>query len=132
MIQMFFRLIKRWAFYSVALVSLNCAAGESFASFERVIENPSRYHHKRVTIYGVAHAQGSGFELRSLHNTSRLPDESQVIDVVWRDLAANYDRFNDKPVSITGVVDANQHGHWNYRCTILLERIAVLRPSPKK
>src|SRR5437588_6446165 len=132
MIQMFFRLIKCWAFCSVALISLNCEAGESGASFERVIENPSRYHHKRVTIYGRAKVQGSGFELRSLHNTSRLPDESQVIHVVWRDIAANYDRFNDRPVVITGVIDTRQRGLWGYRCGIWLERIAVLRPSPKR
>lgn len=131
MIRMFFRLIKRWALCGVALISLNCEAGEFAARFERVIENPSRYHHKRVTLHGVAHVQGSGFELRSLHNTSRLPDESQVIIVVWRG-DANYDRFFDKPVVVTGVIDANQHGLWNYRCGMLLERIALLHSSPKK
>jgi hypothetical protein len=125
MTQMFFRLIKCWAFCSVALISLNCEAGGSGASFERVIENPSRYHHKRVSIYGRAKVQGSGFEWRSLHNTSRLPDESQVIIVGWRG-DANYDRFNDRPVTITGVIDANEDGHWNYRCGILLERISAL------
>jgi hypothetical protein len=132
MIQMFFRLIKCWAFGSVALISLNCEGGGSGASFERVIENPSRYHDKRVTIYGRAKVQGSGFELRSLHNTSRLPDEWQVIHVVWRDIAANYDQFNDRPVAITGVIDTRQRGLWDYRCGIWLERIEVLRALPKK
>lgn len=131
MIQMFFRLIKRWALCGVALISLNCEGGECNGRFERVIENPRRYHHKRVTLCGVATVQGSGFVLRSLHNTSRLPDESQVITVGWRG-NANYDRFNDRPVTITGVIDADEHGHWYYRCGILLERIAALRPSPKK
>lgn len=132
MIQMFCRLIKRWVFWGVALISLNCDAGECNGRFERVIANPRRYHHKRVTLCGIAHVQGSGFELRWLRNTSRLPDESQVIDVVWRDIAANFDRFNDRPVVVTGVIDANEHGHWYYRCTILLERISMLHPSPKK
>jgi hypothetical protein len=131
-IQMFFRLIKSWALYSVALISLNCEAGESRPSFERVIENPGRYHNKRVTIHGRAKVQGSAFELRSLRNTSRLPDESQVIHVVWRDVAANYDRFNDRPVVLTGVIDVNQRGLWGYRCGIWLERISLLRASPKK
>lgn len=125
------RLIKRWALYGVALVSLNCEAGGSGASFERVIENPSRYQHKRVTIYGRASVQGSGFELRSLHNPSHFPDESQVVHVVWRDIAANYDRFNGRPVVITGVIDTSQRGLWGYRCGIWLERISVLHPSPK-
>lgn len=131
MIQMYFRLIKRWALCGVALISLNCEAGECNRRFERVIENPRRYHGKRVTLCGVASVQGSGFELRSLHNTSRLPDESQVIIVGWRG-DANYDRFNDRPVVVTGVIDANERGHWYYRCGILLERIAALRSSPKK
>ena len=74
---MFFRLIKRWALVGVALISLNCEAGGSGASFERVIADPRRYHHKRVTLHGVARVQGGGFELRSLRNTSPLPDESQ-------------------------------------------------------
>lgn len=130
--QMFFRVVKRWALCGVALISLNCEAGGSGASFERVIENRSRYHHKRVTIYGRAKVQGSGFELRSLHNTSRLPDESQVIHVVWRDVAANYDRFNDRPVVITGVIDTSERGLWGYRCGIWLERISVLHPSPER
>src|SRR5205814_8592770 len=41
------------------------------------------------------------------------------------------DRFNDKPVVVTGVVDVNQRGLWNYRCGLWLERISVLHPSPK-
>jgi len=131
MIQMFFRLIKCWAFCSVALIGLNCEAGGSGASFERVLENPIQYNHKRVTISGRANVQGGGFELRSLHNTSRLPDASEVIRVVWRDIAANYDRFNDKPVVITGVIDTSQRGLWGYRCGIWLERISVLHPLPK-
>jgi hypothetical protein len=131
MIQMFIRPIKRWALCGIALVSLNCEAGESIGRFERVIENPRRYHHKRVTLSGVAHVQGSVFELNSLHNTSLLPDESQVIIVLWRG-NANYDRFNDRPVTVTGVIDANEHGHWNYRCGILVERVVALHSSPKK
>ena len=129
--QMFFRMIKRWVFYSVALISLTCEAGECDARFKGVIENPRRFHHKRVTLCGVAFVQGSGFELRSLHNPSRFPDESQVIDVVWRDIAANFDRFNNKAVVITGVIDADSHGLWGYPCTIWLERIAVVQAKER-
>jgi hypothetical protein len=132
MIQMFIRLLKRWALCGVALISLNCEGGECNGRFERVIENPRPYHRKRVTLCGVASVQGSEFELRSLHNTSQLPDASQVIKVVWRDVAANFDRFNEKPVVVTGMIDVNQRGLWNYRCGIWLEQIAVLRSSPKK
>lgn len=128
---MFFRLIKCWALCGVALISLNCEAGEFAEAFERVIANPRQFHHKRVTLRGVALVQGSGFELRSLHNISRLPDESQVMIVGWRG-NANFDRFNNRPVVVTGVINANERGHWYYRCGILLERIAELGPSPKK
>jgi len=131
MIQMLIRSIRCWVLCSVALISLNCDAGECSARFERVIENPRRYHHKRVTLCGVAVVQGSGFELRSLHDTSGLPDESQVIIVGWRG-DANYDRFNNRPVTITGVIDADEHGHWNYRCGTLLKRLVPLHSSPKK
>jgi hypothetical protein len=123
-------LITRWVFYGVALISLNCEAGGSGVSYDRVIENPSRYHHKRVTLCGIATVQGSGFELRSLHDTSGW-DELQVIIVGWRG-NANYDRFNNKPVLVTGVIDAYERGHWYYRCGILLEKIAVLPSAPKK
>jgi hypothetical protein len=131
MIQMCIRLIKRWTLCGVALISLNCEAGECSARFERVIENPRHYHHKRVTICGVAVVQGSGFELRSLRDTSGFPDGPQVIIVGWRG-DANYDRFNYRPVAITGVIDADEHGHWNYRCGILLERLVPLYSSQKK
>jgi hypothetical protein len=123
-------LIKRWVLYGVSVISLNCEAGQCNGRFERVIENPRRYHQKRVSLCGIATVQGSGFELRSLHDTSGW-DELQVIIVGWRG-NANYDRFNNKPVLVTGVIDAYERGHWYYRCGILLKRIAVLRPSPKK
>jgi len=132
MIQMFIRNVKRWILYSAVLISLICEAGDSNATFDRVIANPRQYHHKRVTLYVLANVQGSGFELRSLHSTSRWPGSSQVINVVWRDVAANDDRFNKKPVVITGVIDVDQRGLWNYRCGMWLERIEVLRRSPKK
>lgn len=131
MIQIFFRLIKRWTLCCLALTTINCEAGEIVARFEQVIVNPRRYHHKRVTLSGVAHVQGSAFELRSLQNTSLLPDESQVIIVLWRG-KANYDRLNDRPVTVTGVIYADEHGHWNYRCGILAERVVARNSSAKK
>lgn len=99
-----------------------------------MIENPKSYHHKRITVKGVAQVQGSSFVLyRSFEGASGLTPASEAVVVVRRSAdATNYDRLNRKWVTVTGTVDAKGQGHWNYACTILLEGIELADHTTKR
>lgn len=42
-------------------------------------------------------------------------------------IGLRYDKYDNRWVKITGVVDANRHGGWGYPCVIFLDRV---RPLP--
>src|SRR5437867_151596 len=97
------------------------------ADFRDVAKNPRTYHKQQVSVLGVALVQGSSsFVLyedaqaareyagspKSLAIATRIdasPDENQKYDGRW--------------VRVTGIVDANRHGRWNFPCEILLQRV---------
>lgn len=95
-------------------------------TFKQLANDARAYHKQHVSLTGVAFVQGKSFILfqdrEAAKNYSGPPKSLLVLP---REDAPTYgnDQYNDRWVQITGVVDADEHGRWNFPCAILLEGI---------
>lgn len=109
-------------------------ASSSPVAFKDVLQNPRAYHHQRVSVSGVARVEGESFVLYdNLRDAEKLAGPSKAISVAQKVNERTHDDLDNHWVTITGIVDADRHGMWNYSCEILLENVQALRrPAGKK
>lgn len=108
--------------------ALTCRA--ELTSFREVLNNPRAYHQQRVSIKGVARVQGSSFVLyQNLRDAAKNAPSSEAISVAQRSDGEIHDELDNHWVIVTGILDANRHGMWNYPCEILLENVQA-QPLP--
>lgn len=108
-------------------LALSC--GVSAAQLKEVAKNPRAYHHQKVSVIGVAFVQGKSFILfQDPGAANKYAGPPKSLPVIPRDDAPTYenDKYNDRWVEITAIVDADRHGRWNFPCELLLEKIEPL------
>lgn len=92
--------------------------------FDEIIRNPEKFQHKRVTLVAMATVGGDGFYLYQLPEPKSLGDDPRVIYGLISQESALYERYNEKWVRATGVIDASSRGIVSQNaCGLLIERV---------
>lgn len=101
------------------------------STFQSVLENPKAYQNEQVSLTGVIAGNGPVFELyKSASDAERPAPASESLYVISGAGKPQTGLYNLYKVRITGIVDANRHGHWGNPCTIVLGAIEVLSAEP--
>jgi len=97
--------------------------------FEEVIKNPSKFHNKRVSLVAMADVGGDRFYLYRPPKPESPGDDGRVIYGILSREGPVYDRFDNKWVEVTGIIDANYRGLVSENsCGLIIERV---RPVEK-
>ena len=114
--------------YYLAVLTVLLVATSSAADFKEVLRNPAGYHQRRVTITGVARVEGLTFELyANPADADSYASATRTLSISQNVKGPRYDKYDNRWVEITGIVDAKRHGMWGYPCIIFLESV---RPLP--
>ena len=115
----------------LSVLSLLVVATSSAAEFKQLLDDPVAYHHRRVTINGVARVEGLTFELYARPSDANLyAPADRALSISQNVNGPRHDKFDNRWVKVTGIVDAKRHGMWGYRCVIFLENVQLLRRPP--
>ena len=107
-------------------------ANASTVEFSNLITSPHRYNCQRISLVGFAHVSGESFVLYQNDKEAAKLSTSRAVSIAQKRRGPNHNRVNDRWVTVTGIVDANSHGLWNFPCEILLENVELIdRPSKK-
>src|SRR5687767_6019618 len=120
----------RYNFASILALSILLVKTSSGTPFEALLENPRAYHQKRVSLVGVARIQGLDFDLyREPGAAKNFGPADQAVSVSTAVDGPRYDRYDNRWVEITGIVNANRHGRLDYPCVVYLESV---KPLPRR
>ena len=112
----------------IALVLLSLSS--AFAvDLERLLLNPHAYHLQRVKVTGIARVEGYSFLLfQNRREAKTIASVARTLAVAPRNDSPVYgnDKYDRCRVKLTGIVDADRHGRWNYPCELLLEKVEGL------
>lgn len=106
-------------------------AAAAAVSFDALVKHPEAYHHRRVTLVGVAVGNGPTFEIHpNIKSAEHVADAAGTVrakaSIPW-----DYERrYHLRRVRVTGVVDAHHHGLWGNACEISVEKIQALTARP--
>lgn len=107
---------------------LACATAfaSSFVSFNELVDRPEAFANKRVSVVGVAEVDSTSFVL--FQPPSRTL--SDRIFVAQKLDEPRYNHLNNHWVRVTGLVNPNRRGKWDFACTIELDRVEPLNRPP--
>ena len=111
------------------ILALSCGTSAGQLNVSQIAKNPRAYHHKKVSLIGVAFVQGKSFVLFQNPNAAKeYAGPPKSLPVMPRNAAPPHenDKYNNCWVQITAVVDADRHGRWNSPCELLLETVQPL------
>src|SRR6267143_1877683 len=111
------------------LLAVSGGASAAQLSVVQIAKNPRAYHHQKVSLRGVAFVQGKSFVLFQDPGAAKeYSGPPKSLPVTPRDNAPTYenDKYNDRWVEITAIVDADRRGRWNFPCELLLEKVESL------
>jgi hypothetical protein len=103
------------------------AAAATAVSFDALVKHSEAYHHRRVTLVGVAVGNGPTFEM--FPNAKSAANVGDAADSVRAKASIPWDykrRYHMRRVRVTGIVDAHHHGIWGNACEISVEKIQAL------
>jgi hypothetical protein len=131
---------------SCSAILIACLAPTAFAaevSFDALLSEPQRYHHRQVTVTGIAEIGGGvDFALWRDADARRRGDLKKVMTVLQRQDEmeravrsgkgiAPHSGANLRRVKVTAIVDTDLHGRFRDEpFELLLERLQVL-PGPR-
>jgi hypothetical protein len=127
-------MLKTMSFINVRVLPVLILLGLSVTSravdFEEVIRNPSKFHDKRVTLVAMADVGGDRFYLyRPPKPEWSIAGRGREIYGVLSVEGPIYDRFDDKWIEVTGIIDANYRGlASDNACSLIIEQV---RPAGK-
>lgn len=94
-------------------VAHTCVAAE--VKFDDVVNNPSRFDRKRVTITGLADVEGDGFWVWRDGRALERVDVKRAIFIAYEiprhAVISPYAHANLHFVKVTGTIDTRIHGH---------------------
>jgi hypothetical protein len=115
---------------SFLALSISLVRTTSGTDFKAVLDNPYAYHHKRVTLMGVARIRELDFDLyREARAAKNFGPADKAVSISMAVQGPRYDEYDNRWVEITGIVDANRHGRLDYPCVVYLESV---RPIPRR
>jgi hypothetical protein len=126
------------ALFAVALGTTSYAT-----EFNEVVAHPQAFHNKVVSVIGLAMVEADSFDLFENVSAVSQVDLSRAIYVRQGSNVGSYDRFNNRWVRLTGIVDADHHGPLRLvsatgaeiggrPCEISLEKVELLNRPPEK
>lgn len=123
----------------LSLIALIAASQTCFAAevkFDDLVNNPTRFDRKRVTINGLADVEGDGFWVWRDGRALKRVDVKRAIFVAYeipaKAVISPYAHANLHFVRVTGTVDTRIHGHLGMDpFSIVLEKVEVL-PGPRQ
>jgi len=108
----------------IVLVILAPTSSSWAVEFEELVRNPDKFHNQRVTFVAMANVGGDRFYLYRPPEPSSMPEYGREIYGVLHVEGPIYDRFNNKWVQVTGIVDANYRGLFSENaCSLKIERV---------
>ena len=110
---------------------MQLTAAAAAVSFDALVKHPEAYHHRRVTIVGVAVGNGPTFEI--VPNVKSAENVGDAACTVRAKAFIPWDykrRYHLRLVRVTGIVDAHHHGVWGNACEISVEKIQALTVGP--
>ncbi len=116
----------------ILLVLFGLSATSWAVDFEEVIKNPSKFDKKRVTLVAMADVGGDRFYLyQPPKPVWSIAGRGREIYGILRTEAPVYDRFNDRWVEVTGIVDASYRGLGSDNaCGLIIDRVRPVREAP--
>jgi hypothetical protein len=115
----------------LAILFVLLVARSSATELKELVRNPAAYHHRRVTVIGVARVEGLTFELyANPADASSYARADRALSISQNAEGPRYDKYDNRWVKLVGVVDANRHGMWGYPCIIFLESVQPLAVPP--
>ena len=114
-----------------AIQIMQLTAAAAAVSFDALVKHPEAYHHRRVTLVGVAIGNGPTFEIHpNVRSAEKVGDAAGTVlaraSIPWDEKR----RYHMRRVRVTGVVDAHHHGLWGNACEISVEKIQALTAGP--
>jgi len=113
---------------------MQLTAAAAAVSFDALVKHPQAYHHRRVTLVGVAIGNGPTIELhRDLKSAEKAAAGGPASESVLARAPLPWDarrRHHMRLVRITGIVDAHHHGFWGNPCEMSIEKIEALTDEP--
>lgn len=127
----------------IAVFALALGTTSYATEFNEVVTHPRAFHNKVVSVVGLAMVEADRFDLFENVSAVANVDLSRAIYVRQGANVASYDRFNNRWVRLTGIVDADHHGPLRLvsatgkelggrPCEISLEKVELLNRSPEK
>ncbi|SRR6266404_4236687 len=111
----------------ILLFSVSCAFAQA-STLDEVLRDPAQFHHQLVTVTGFAHVSDDYFAVYRDSHAARHADSRRSVFVALRIGGPNYNRFNNRWVSVTGIVDSTAHGHLGrFSCEILIKKIDLAK-----
>jgi hypothetical protein len=110
---------------------MQLTAAAAAVSFDALVKHPGAYHHRRVTIVGIAVGNGPTLEIHpSVKSAENVGDAAGTV-VARASIPWDYKRrYHLRRVRVTGVVDAHDHSIWGNACGISVEKIEALTRDP--
>lgn len=124
--------------YWATIVAVSIISAEVFAlgsaDFARVINAPSQFDHKRVSLVGVAYVDGDRFTLYQDVAAARNTNLSHAISIQVPAGTQKYDRFHRWWIEVSGSVDAQRHGpHFGgFPCEMSVDEVRPLHRVKEK
>jgi hypothetical protein len=118
----------------VALLAVVLGTTSYATEFHDVIRHPRAFHNRVISVIGLAMVEVDRFYLFENVSAASKVDLSRAIYVRQGANVSSYDRFNNRWVELTGIVDADEHGPLGgLPCEISLKRVQLLnRPAEKQ
>lgn len=127
----------------IALFALAFGTTSYATEFSEVVAHPRAFHGKVTSVVGLAMVEADTFDLFENVSAVSKVDLSRAIYVRQGPNVASYDRFNNRWVRLTGIVDADHHGPLRLvsateaeiggrPCEISLKKVELLNRPPEK
>ena len=125
--------MKLWTVVFALSIIAARAQTPNHTDFRHVIAAPADFHHRIVTVVGLAYIDGDRFTLYESVTAAKNTELKHAISI-QKPIKRDYDRLNRWWVEVNGTVDANLHGpHFGgFPCEIILKSLKPLYREKEK
>jgi hypothetical protein len=117
----------------IGLLAVALGTTSYAAEFAEVVTHPRAFHNQVVSIVGLAMVEADRFYLFENVAAVSKQDFSRAIYVDQGASVGSYDRFRNRWVRLTGLVDADHHGPLrNFPFELVLKSVELLDRPPEE